>query len=648
VRQKKTEELQQKCYHVLENCFNGIQFCDKERGINGATPVEVLHFLQQGLVPLAYGSLLQQKRLRKRKRKRRKKRVRLKEAAKQRRLREKSISDGDSSGGDSNEDDDDDADKILDDVPHDYDSDRYIAPNIETLTKNSVFTNKVKQKFDNLSKMYGRLLQHQSDREFCRAYFSSGITSNCQKRGHEQRSILLLCLIIFVSQHGQSFDSVLDGPVTKSGNVAGSEAGEGGNRMSAFIELLCLLLYMDHFLSNKESISKKEISLYNKYVPIFLAFFATVVGSENGMGMKRFKFHCSLHIPLDLWQIGPHQSVNSNTGESNHKDHKNAARHTSMNHLGGFERLTQKRMFEGNCIDRSYRNIQGKPMIGNRKPTSENRMETYFVSKDGIFYKKNPTSTACWCNRDVMMDVCKFLQQEVLHFVPSGMIILYNVFKMQEDDNTQTIYHADHEYRSPVSNKKEEWLDGVDVSWPSMDSDGGKSEEIIPARIITFFEIDDWQEGAKVEQNEHVCIEGKGMFALVHSVVESIYEQGSMSHPLKVGGGHTNYLAHQAQDLIYWTRLATKVDTNKEESSGTNRKDGLRNVNIPILKIVRPEEQFYSPRIAVPYQLYEEEDGEPVRNPIEWLLVQPTNAWEDQFLAEMTKQVKSSKGVSRK
>jgi hypothetical protein len=434
----------------------------------------------------------------------------------------------------------------------------------------------------------------------------------------------------------------------KKSNHEGFEQGEGGNRMSAFIELLCLLLYMDHFFTDKESISNRDISLYEKYVPIFLAFFASVVGSENGMGMKRFKFHCSLHIPLDLRRIGPHKSVNSSTGESNHKDHKNAARHTSMNHLGGFERLTQKRMLEGNCIDRTYRQIQGKPMIGNKTTQSENRIETYFVTKDGMFYKKHPTSSAYWCNRDVMMDVCNFLQQELLRFVPSGTIRLYNVFKKEEDDGTQTVYRANHEYRFSVSNKKEEWLDWVDVCWPSTNSDGGEFEEIIPARIITFFKIDDWEEGAKVQQNEHVCIEGKGIFALVHSVVESLYKQGSTCHPLKVGGGHTNYLAHQAQDLIYWTQLETKVENNKEELCGTYTKDGLRNVNVPILKIVRPEEQFYSPRIAVPYQLYDEEDGEPVDNPIDWLVLQPTTAWEDQFLEEMSHQVKSSRGKSRK
>ena len=43
------KKLQQMSYHCVENAFNGVLFCDPNRGINGATPVELLHLLQHGL-----------------------------------------------------------------------------------------------------------------------------------------------------------------------------------------------------------------------------------------------------------------------------------------------------------------------------------------------------------------------------------------------------------------------------------------------------------------------------------------------------------------------------------------------------------------------------------------------------------------------
>jgi outer membrane cobalamin receptor len=89
------------------------------------------------------------------------------------------------------------------------------------LTKNAVFTEAVKQEFDSLCKIYGRLLQHQSDRQYDRAYFCSGITSNAQKRGHEQTTVVLLCLIIFVSKHGAQFDMAFDGIETKAQDGVG-------------------------------------------------------------------------------------------------------------------------------------------------------------------------------------------------------------------------------------------------------------------------------------------------------------------------------------------------------------------------------------------------------------------------------------------
>ena len=69
--------------------------------------------------------------------------------------------------------------------------------------------------FDRLSKEFGRALQHQSHQMYQRAYFQKGICANTQKNAHEEKSIILLALLIMTSRHGSDFEKLLD-PVAKS------------------------------------------------------------------------------------------------------------------------------------------------------------------------------------------------------------------------------------------------------------------------------------------------------------------------------------------------------------------------------------------------------------------------------------------------
>jgi hypothetical protein len=62
-----------------------------------------------------------------------------------------------------------------------------ISSKERNLSNNGIFTESVKTDFDAQAKMYGRLLAHQSNREFDRSYFPSGITTNAKKNGHEEK-----------------------------------------------------------------------------------------------------------------------------------------------------------------------------------------------------------------------------------------------------------------------------------------------------------------------------------------------------------------------------------------------------------------------------------------------------------------------------
>jgi hypothetical protein len=65
VKSKNFDRLKSCSYHPLENCFNGIEFCDKERGINGASPAESLHYWEHGVEKLTVSCVMVQKRSRK-------------------------------------------------------------------------------------------------------------------------------------------------------------------------------------------------------------------------------------------------------------------------------------------------------------------------------------------------------------------------------------------------------------------------------------------------------------------------------------------------------------------------------------------------------------------------------------------------------
>ena len=56
--------------HPVENAWKDVNFCDKKRGIFGATPAEVMHCLQHGLFSYLFKCIFHQRKLNKSGRKR--------------------------------------------------------------------------------------------------------------------------------------------------------------------------------------------------------------------------------------------------------------------------------------------------------------------------------------------------------------------------------------------------------------------------------------------------------------------------------------------------------------------------------------------------------------------------------------------------
>ena len=63
--------------HCIQNAWHKIEFCEKNRGIHGATPVETLHAIQHGLHEYLIASFFDQRKEKKTKKEKLIKRNRL-------------------------------------------------------------------------------------------------------------------------------------------------------------------------------------------------------------------------------------------------------------------------------------------------------------------------------------------------------------------------------------------------------------------------------------------------------------------------------------------------------------------------------------------------------------------------------------------
>jgi hypothetical protein len=91
--------------------------------------------------------------------------------------------------------------------------------------------------------------------------------------------------------------------------------------------LLEWLVIIKEFLKQK-SFYKKDIVVFQNWLPEFLAFLSNVVNWQHSAKTKLRKFHFMTHIPSDILKWGIPSAYNSATGESNHKMLKQRSKKT--------------------------------------------------------------------------------------------------------------------------------------------------------------------------------------------------------------------------------------------------------------------------------------------------------------------------------
>lgn len=615
------KELQRMSYHCLHNAFTDLIFCDSKLGINGATLAELLHLVQHGLFLYFGAALFGEKAVKKSTSKGKKRKA----CGLNLDLFEEGGNDSDDGVDDSDsrieedveadenvledeclELDDDDSDSVAS-----YQSDVMFgeqgvfaefgtaASNYTKCVSNGVFVGDVKVEFNNLAKSYGRLLCHQSDREYDRSYFVSGLISGTKKNGkvavskkngHEERCVLLLCHIILCSHKGPYFDEKM-----------------GANRCGLYILVMSLLLLLENFLRSPK-IEKKDITQLHSFIPIFLSLYKAAVAREVGMGMNFLKYHLLRHLPNDLLRFGPSSSADSSAGESMHKDFKDDARRTQKNSQL-LDMQTAKNHSHTNAISRAVREMNPPAsMIGacdNSGDLSESNSSSiakgthYYVDDEGMFvvHKKASKKPANWFDKTLQADVTEFLQKKVLPGMDGDRIVLKTQAKVGG-----ILYRADPGAVPP----RHDW---VNVQWS-----GGHGE--IPGRIMVFVDLPANTIISGISLNDHDVLEvdDEGVFAIITTLERSLY---SPPNPKNLPNKN-DQLAHEASKLMYWAEI---VYTHREVRRGTVREQ----VSVPIIYLVNVSATFLSPVIAVPFNL----DGDHSDDSMWWLFIEPRHKWNE-------------------
>ena len=271
------------------------------------------------------------------------------------------------------------------------------------------------------------MLGHQSDREFERAYFPSGIAGDAKKNGHEERCVILLFLIIFCNTHGN--------------NVI--EKAMGPNRTSLLVLVMSHLLLLEQFLRS-DFVYRRHVNLLKEYMHIFISFYKHAIQRKKGKGSQIIKIHHPMHTPFDILRLGPATVFDSSYGESHHQKFKEFGRKTQKN-AKSFEPQVAKQDEEERMLGHAEREL----FISDTKQSSNQsgtfvRGHNYSWNQLGfcVMPKKRtslgPRTVAKWVNKYLQSNFNSFIRKYLPMSVACRPIPFYN--QVRVDNN---LYRAD-------------------------------------------------------------------------------------------------------------------------------------------------------------------------------------------------------------
>jgi len=572
------EELRRLSYYCLPNAWTDVVWCDPIRGINGSTPPELLHVIEQGLIPYSVEGILAVRRQLKSSAPARKRQRTLSQAATASTMDTATEDAGAvSADGADNAIATEDAGAVSADgvdnaiAQEEPDSmlSEFLAGQKEAACNqsvNSVFTDTEKSTLNKLAWIYGRRLVHQSCRDWQYAYFADGITNNSKKKAHEQPCVVLLLLLIFCSKEAEKYEQLMLPSI-----------------LSNFIVVQSFLLLFEN-LHRVSSLPRKLVYRLKKFVPLFLNYYKTAINRTTGMGMNIVKFHLPLHWAQDMERFGPATSYDSSHGESMHKEFKADAKRTLRNGKSFKEQLG-KCHHERLVLRRSL--MSGQDQKDSPKGTCL-PWANHCIYNNGILQSPHAKKKLHqWHNSQMMKSVEAYIQKNIASRLADTPIRLFKQCTVHGN-----LYRADPLYQPDLSTQFG-WHDWVLVHWPEWGSDP------IPSRIVSFLELN-IPPGTVLHDPlvDESAYSEPGIYALVHALPESLNED-----PQDSDADGDNYLSHKYSRLVYKSGICVN------ETSGH-----------PELYLVHAESMFKGVCVAVPYDPFEA-DGH------EFLILQPKHQW---------------------
>ena len=430
VKKKDRTSLNGMSMHLINNAWHDVQFCDTKQGLHGSTLAELLHSMQQGMFEYTIKQLFSSKKQKGSKKK-------------SNRNQQEDTLKCNKRGKKRNREDEE-----------------YVAPDDSELGNYNVFSKGYEERFENLCKKYGKILQHQSDRNLPRTFFNSRYMTITRKNGHEMAGLILVYLMIFSSTEGiETIDREL-----------------GTDRCGAYIHVFELLLMMESFCK-QDVHTKNHLIIANKGIPMVMNTIKGVLNRTEGCGMKIIKFHLMKHFASDIFRFGSMKNFDSAIGERNHcTEVKDPAKHTQRR-KSLFEYQTAKRYVENLAISIAYSSINHSDEKQS-KSDNENKHSNiiYIHEKKAMFkrdWKDSKLVKVAWKDKILLEDLVNMCST----LVENGSLESPINFFTQHNRN-ETIFRGEPEWKDT----KEPWYDWAQVKW-----DGYEYE--IPAQIQIFMDL---------------------------------------------------------------------------------------------------------------------------------------------------------------
>jgi hypothetical protein len=338
IERNQYEILANMSLHCFENAWKDVLFCDNVRGIFGATLAENMHCMQHGLFLYVIQSLFDQKKISKNKTKQSRKNTKQGK-------RQRSDSYQDNEIVNNNEEDDQmSLEEIFSDESG-YESDDDNWDNNVTLGNHYAFSESYSNQIDDITRMYGKYLMHQCDRDLPRTHFASKYTTIKKKNANEMSGVMITFLMVFSSQEGDNIDKKL-----------------GDKRSAQYIHLFELLLMLENFCMSDVH-KRSDILALRLFMPSLMQTLKKTINRKTGLGMKIIKFHLLLHFADDMLRMGTMINYDSGIPESHHKVFAKKPSKRTQRRKHNFEKQTACRQIDNLAITRAYNTIFSNKLL---------------------------------------------------------------------------------------------------------------------------------------------------------------------------------------------------------------------------------------------------------------------------------------------